>query len=433
MYKDLLNKNESIAVIGLGYVGLPLAVLFSKKYNVIGFDVDERKITAYNNGIDVTCELPKDTLANSSIHFTSDEEDLKSASFFVVAVPTPINDEDYPDFKYVISASETIGRNLKKGSIVVYESTVYPGVTEDLCVPILEKSSGLKCIDDFKVGYSPERISPGDEHNRIENITKIVSGIDEEALETISEVYNSVLNNGIYKADSIKIAEAAKVVENITRDVNIALVNEFSMIFNNMGINTSDVIEAAGTKWNFQKYYPGLVGGHCISVDPYYLLYKSKKLGFNPKLMETSREINENLSDFIVKNIIYLMIENQVNVKGSEILVLGVTFKENCNDIRNSKITKVISELNDLNIKTDVYDPYANKEDVKQVYGIDLVDDYDNKKYDAILIGVAHNQFKDIDFDKITALSKNKPIIIDLKSILSKEIQKNDEISYWSL
>ncbi|WP_405268171.1 nucleotide sugar dehydrogenase [Methanobrevibacter sp.] len=432
MYNDLLNKTKSIAVIGLGYVGLPLAVLFSKKYDVIGFDVDEKKITAYNNGIDVTCELPEKTLENSDIHFTSNEEDLRDASFFVVAVPTPINDEDYPDFKYVISASETVGRNLKKGSIVVYESTVYPGVTEDLCVPILEESSGLKCIDDFKVGYSPERISPGDTHNRIENITKIVSGIDAESLEIISEVYDSVLNNGIYKADTIKIAEAAKVVENITRDVNIALVNEFSMIFNNMGINTSDVIEAAGTKWNFQKYYPGLVGGHCISVDPYYLLYKSKKLGFNPKLMETSREINENLSDFIVKNILYLMIENQVNVKGSEVLVLGVTFKENCNDIRNSKITKVISELSDLNINVDVYDPYANKEDVKHVYGIDLIENCD-KKYDAIIIGVAHNQFKDIDINKINELSKDKPIVIDLKSILTKDIQKNDEISYWSL
>lgn len=432
MYENLLNKNDSIAVIGLGYVGLPLAVLFSKKYNVIGFDVDERKINFYKNGVDVTCELPEKTLENSNIQFTSNEDDLKNASFFVVAVPTPINDEDYPDFRYVISASETVGRNLKKGSIVVYESTVYPGVTEDLCVPILEESSNLKCIEDFKVGYSPERISPGDEHNRIENITKIVSGIDDESLETISKVYDSVLNNGIYKADSIKIAEAAKVVENITRDVNIALVNEFSMIFNNMDINTADVIEAAGTKWNFQKYFPGLVGGHCISVDPYYLLYKSKKLGFSPKLMETSREINENLSDFIVKNIVYLMIENQVNVKGSDVLVLGVTFKENCNDIRNSKITKVINELNNLNVNTHVYDPFANKEDVKKVYDIDLVDSYDGK-YDAIIIGVAHNQFKDIGIDEINELSKDKPIVIDLKSILGKDIQKNEDISYWSL
>ncbi|WP_296808287.1 nucleotide sugar dehydrogenase [uncultured Methanobrevibacter sp.] len=433
MYEDLLNKNKTIAIIGLGYVGLPLAVLFSKKFNVIGFDVDTKKIECYKNGQDITCELPKNTLKNSKIKFSDDENELKNASFYIIAVPTPINNEDNPDFKYIISASEIVGKYIKKNDIIVYESTVYPGVTEDLCIPIIEKISGLKCIEDFKVGYSPERINPGDKNNKIQDITKIVSGIDEESLDIISKTYDSVLNNGIYKAESIKIAEAAKIVENITRDVNIALVNEFSMIFNKMNINTTDVIEAAGTKWNFQKYFPGLVGGHCISVDPYYLLYKSKKLNFYPKLMEISREINENLSNFIVKNIIQIMIKNNIQIKNANILILGVTFKENCNDIRNSKIIKVINELNnEYCINTHIYDPFANVDDVKQTYGIDLIDKCDGK-YDVIIIAVAHNPFKDLTLNKLEKLSNNNPIIIDLKSVLSKEIQKSEKISYWSL
>lgn len=432
MFSELLSGDKSIAVVGLGYVGLPLAVLFSKTYNVIGFDVDEKKIGLYKDGIDVTCELPEDCLKNSNIHFTSDEEDLKKASFFVVAVPTPINDEHDPDFRFILSASETVGRNIGKGDIIVYESTVYPGVTDELCVPILEKFSGLECGVDFKVGYSPERISPGDKHNKVEDITKIVSGIDEDSLDIISNVYDTVLNNGVYKAETIKIAEAAKVVENITRDVNIALVNEFAMIFNKMGINTIDVIEAAGTKWNFQKYFPGLVGGHCISVDPYYLLYKSEKLGLNPKLMRISREINESLSDFIVKNILYLMVKEDILIKNSDILVLGVTFKENCNDIRNSKIVNVIKELEDISINTHVFDPHADKNIVKQFYDINLMKDYKGK-YDVIILGVAHDEFKDITLNEIFELSKNKPIIIDLKSILPKPIQKCEDINYWSL
>ena len=432
MFDDLVAKKKKIAVVGLGYVGLPLAVLFSKKYDVIGFDVEKKKIELYKKGIDVTCELPSSTLDNTNIYFTDDEKELNEASFFVVAVPTPINDEENPDFRFVFSASETVGRNMSKGSIIVYESTVYPGVTEELCVPILEEKSGLKCGTDFKVGYSPERINPGDKKNRIETITKIVSGMDDSSLEIISKVYNNVLCNGVYEAESIKVAEAAKIVENITRDVNIALVNEFSMIFNEMGINTVDVIEAAGTKWNFQKYYPGLVGGHCISVDPYYLLYKSKKLDLNPKLMEISREINENLSDFIIKNILYKMIENNVCIKNSNILVLGVTFKENCNDIRNSKITKVIKELNKLDINTTVYDPHADKDLVKAYYDIDLSDDYSGK-FDTIIFAVAHDEFKSIDLNEIKDLSVGKPIIFDLKSILGKDIKNYEELSYWSL
>ena len=432
MFEELCSKNKTVAIVGLGYVGLPLAVLFSKKYDVIGFDIDDEKIELYKRGIDMTCELPEGSLENSSIRFTSDENDLKSASFIIVSVPTPINDNNNPDFRFVISASEVVGRNLQKDSIVVYESTVYPGVTEDLCIPILENESNLKCIDDFKVGYSPERINPGDKKNKVENITKIVSGIDDESLDVISKVYDNVLNNGVYEADSIKVAEAAKIVENITRDVNIALVNEFAMIFDNMGINTVDVIEAAGTKWNFQKYYPGLVGGHCIGIDPYYLLYKSKKLNFNPKLIEVSREINENLSDFIIKNIIYQMIENDVVVKKSKVLVLGITFKENCNDIRNSKIINVINELDKLGIDITVSDYFADENQVKKIYGIDLKNDYDGQ-YDAVIIAVAHDRYKEITYEQLVNLSKNKPIVIDLKSILSEDIRKNENISYWSL
>ena len=432
MFEELCSKNKTVAIVGLGYVGLPLAVLFSKKYDVIGFDIDDEKIELYKRGIDMTCELPEGSLENSSIRFTSDENDLKSASFIIVSVPTPINDNNNPDFRFVISASEVVGRNLQKDSIVVYESTVYPGVTEDLCIPILENESNLKCIDDFKVGYSPERINPGDKKNKVENITKIVSGIDDEALDVISKVYDNVLNNGVYEADSIKVAEAAKIVENITRDVNIALVNEFAMIFDKMGINTVDVIEAAGTKWNFQKYYPGLVGGHCIGIDPYYLLYKSKKLNFNPKLIEVSREINENLSDFIIKNIIYQMIENDVVVKKSKVLVLGITFKENCNDIRNSKIINVINELDKLGIDITVSDYFADENQVKKIYGIDLKNDYDGQ-YDAVIIAVAHDRYKEITYEQLVNLSKNKPIVIDLKSILSEDIRKNENISYWSL
>lgn len=432
MIDELFNKTKKIGIVGLGYVGLPLAVLFSNKFNVIGFDIDQNKISSYKKGIDVTCELPKDSLKNSSIEFTSNEDDLKNASFIIISVPTPITDNEHPDFKFIISASEVVGRNMKKDSIVVYESTVYPGITEDLCVPILERESGLKCGEDFKVGYSPERINPGDKNNKLEDITKIVSGIDEESLEMISKVYDSVLNNGVYEAESIKVAEAAKVIENITRDVNIALVNEFSMIFNKMGINTVDVIEAAGTKWNFQKYYPGLVGGHCISVDPYYLLYKSKKLNFDPELMEISRKINENVPEFIVKNIIVNLINNNILVKDSNILILGITFKENCNDIRNSKIVNVINELENYGVNLTVFDPIANRTQVKQVYNIDLVDNYEGK-YDSIVFAVAHDMFKNISLNEINNLSKDKPIIIDLKSILPKDIRYNENITYWSL
>jgi UDP-N-acetyl-D-galactosamine dehydrogenase len=430
MFNKLLLKEKKIAIVGLGYVGLPLANLFSKKYDVIGFDVNKEKIELYKQGIDITCELNENALNDSNIYFTNDETDLKDASFFVVAVPTPINEDKNPDFKYIVSATETIARNITKNSIVVYESTVYPGVTEDLCVPIIEKFSGLKCGIDFKVGYSPERINPGDKNNPIESITKIVSGMDDYSLKIISNVYDTVLDNGVHEAPSIKVAEAAKVVENVTRDVNIALVNELSMIFNNMGINTLDVIEAAGTKWNFQKYYPGLVGGHCIGIDPYYLIFKSKKLKFNPKLMEISREINESLKDFIVKNIIYMMIKNDVPIKNSNILVLGVTFKENCNDIRNSKIVDVLNELELIGVNLTIYDPYADKNEVKREYDIDLVNEY-NGKYDVILFAVAHDEFKEISLDDLNKLSKKEPIIIDLKSLCNDDIQNID--SYWSL
>ena len=432
LYEKLVAHEEKLSIVGLGYVGMPIAVAFAKKIDVVGFDLNARKIELYKSGIDPTHEVGDEEISKTTVEFTADETKLREAQFHIVAVPTPVNDDHTPDLSPVEGASTILGRNLSKGSVVVFESTVYPGVTEDLCIPILENESNLKCIDDFKVGYSPERINPGDKKNKVENITKIVSGIDDEALDVISKVYDNVLNNGVYEADSIKIAEAAKIVENITRDVNIALVNEFAMIFDKMGINTVDVIEAAGTKWNFQKYYPGLVGGHCIGIDPYYLLYKSKKLNFNPKLIEVSREINENLSDFIIKNIIYQMIENDVVVKKSKVLVLGITFKENCNDIRNSKIINVINELDKLGIDITVSDYFADEKKKKKIYGIDLKNDYDGQ-YDAVIIEVAHDRYKEITYEQLVNLSKNKPIVIDLKSILSEDIRKNENISYWSL
>ncbi|MDO5851568.1 MAG: nucleotide sugar dehydrogenase [Methanobacteriaceae archaeon] len=432
MYNELINKEKSIAIVGLGYVGLPLAVLFSKKYNVIGFDVNKEKIELYKKGIDATCELPKGSLKESNIKFTSNEKDLRDASFFVVAVPTPITEENDPDFIYITSATKTIGRNLTKGSIVVYESTVYPGVTEDICVPILEKESNLIYGSEFKVGYSPERINPGDKNNKLEDIIKIVSGMDNESLDIIANVYDTILNNGVYRAESIKVAEAAKVVENTQRDINIALVNELAMIFHNMGINTTQVIEAAGTKWNFAKYYPGLVGGHCISIDPYYLVYKSKKLKFDPQLMQIGRKVNESLGDFIVNNIIYMMIDKDMLIKSSNILVLGVTFKENCNDIRNSKVIPIIQKLNELGINVTVYDPMADKDSVKKEYNIDLVNDYSGN-YDVVLFAVAHDEFKEFSLDNTKKLIHENSIIVDLKSILNKEIQNYEKIKYWTL
>jgi len=433
MYEDLINGKKTIAVIGLGYVGLPLAVAFSKKLNVIGFDIDQKKINDYLNGIDATGEVGSDALKNSDIKFTSDEKDLKNAAFFIIAVPTPINPDKMPDFSYITSASELVGRSINKNAVVVYESTVYPGVTEDMCVPILEKESGLKCGSEFKVGYSPERINPGDKENTLENIVKIVSGMDEDSLDIISAVYELIIEVGVYRAESIKVAEAAKVVENTQRDINIAFMNELAMIFNRMDIDTHAVLKAASTKWNFINFTPGLVGGHCIGVDPYYFIYKAKDLGYHSQLISAGRKINDNTGRFIGNNIIKTMIHAEKKIKNSNVLILGITFKENCADARNTKVMDIIETLQDVGIQITVADPVAVKEDVLKEHDIHLKDGYGHDKYDAIVLAVAHDQFKHISLSKIKEISSGYPILIDIKGIFDKEAVSKEEIIYWSL
>jgi UDP-N-acetyl-D-glucosamine/UDP-N-acetyl-D-galactosamine dehydrogenase len=375
IYKKLVEKTTSLAVVGLGYVGLPLAYGFSQKINTIGFDISKFKIELYKRGIDVTKEIGDILLKKSKIHFTFDENDLKKSSFIVVAVPTPINEDKTPDLSPIIGASKTVGRNLTKGSIVVYESTVYPGVTEDICVPILEKESGLKCGIDFKVGYSPERINPGDHQHRLHNITKIVSGMDAESLEEIANVYKLVVTEAdVYKAQSIKVAEAAKVIENSQRDINIAFMNELSIIFHKMGIDTQEVLKAAGTKWNFLKFYPGLVGGHCIGVDPYYLTYKSSMLGYESQVILAGRRINDSVGKYVAENIIKSLIKANKVVNNAKVGILGFTFKEDCQDTRNTKVMDIIKELREYNIEPIVVDPIADKEEAKHEYHLDLVE-----------------------------------------------------------
>ena len=355
-----------------------------------------------------------------------------NANFIIVTVPTPIKEDNIPDLSFIKSSTETVARNMPKDSIVVYESTVYPGVTEDVCIPILEKGSGFKCGEEFKVGYSPERVNPGKNNKRIEEITKIVSGMDEDSLEVIANVYDAVLNNGIYKAKSIKIAEAAKVTENIQRDVNIALVNELAKIYNSMGINVNDVIEAAGTKWNFVKYQPGLVGGHCIGIDPYYLIYEADKCNCDTDLMKTSRKINESMIDYVHDNIVDILAENNVDIDGSDILVCGVTFKENCNDIRNSKIIEIIQKLRESGANVVLNDPNAIPEELERVHGLTLSENYESK-FDAIVIGVAHSEYKDLGVDDLKDISKNDIILFDLKETIRDEFENRDNVVYWSL
>lgn len=432
MFKELANKNKKIAVVGLGYVGLPLIKLLSKKFDVIGFDVDKNKIDSYKQGIDVTCSSEEDPLSDYDIEFTSDETKLSEANFIIVTVPTPVKQNQVPDLSYVESATETVAKNLKPNSIIVYESTVYPGVTEEVCVPIIERISGFKCGEDFCVGYSPERVNPGKNNEKLENINKIVSGMNKKSLDIIYNVYDSILNADVYKAQTIKVAEAAKVTENIQRDVNIALINELSIIYNNMGIKTQDVIDAAGTKWNFVKYTPGLVGGHCIGIDPYYLIYKSQLMGYNPRLINESRNVNENMIEYIFNNIVLSLIKNKVEVKNSEVLLCGVTFKENCNDLRNSKIIEVIEKLKELDVNITIYDPNITNKELKDMYGLELTETLTGK-YDAIVIATPHSQFKEFTYEQLKDLSKNKLICIDLKEILRDKLENNEDVSYWSL
>lgn len=435
MFTKIENKEEKISVIGLGYVGLPLAIEFAKKFEVIGFDINKKKLEKYRSGIDVTNEVGDVELRNSKIFFTDDECKLRDCKFHIIAVPTPINSDKTPDLNPVINASKTLGRNLIKGSIVVYESTVYPGTTEEICIPVLERESGLKLGNDFKVGYSPERINPGDKVNTLTKIVKVVSGSDEEALKIIVQVYESIINAGVYIAESIKIAEAAKVIENSQRDINIAFMNELSMVFNKMDIDTRAVLEASGTKWNFIKFTPGLVGGHCIGVDPYYFVYKAEQLGYHSQIILAGRKINDNMGEYIANNIIKKLIKAGQPVKGAKVAILGVAFKENCSDVRNSKVIDIVKELQEFDINVVVYDPIVKKHDVWDEYKINLVDKDELKNLHCVVLAVAHDIFiesYDIDFyDSVYATDKK--VFIDIKSIMNKKEMINRGYAYWSL
>lgn len=442
------KKNKVLSVIGLGYVGLPLAVAFSKKLSVVGFDINKEKIETYKSGIDPTNEVGDEEVKNSSVYFTNDEANLKDCNFHIVAVPTPTNDDKTPDLRPVIGASKVLGRNLSKGSIIVYESTVYPGVTEEICVPILEKESGLKYGQDFKVGYSPERINPGDKVHRLENIVKIVSGMDKETLDTVAKVYELVIEAGVYRAESIKVAEAAKLIENCQRDVMISFVNELSMIFNKMNIDTKAVIEAAGSKWNFIKMNPGLVGGHCIGVDPYYLIHRAKEMGIESKVISSSREINDGMAEYVAENTIKSLIKANKKVKGSKVAILGVTFKEDCPDTRNTKVIDIIESLKEYEVNVVVSDPVADEKELREEYGIELIDFNEINSVDAIILAVSHREYREMsidDFNKLfdtdslidevaaTQDENEKKVLIDIKGILDKDSVSNSEFVYWRL
>ena len=437
MLEDLINGKEKLAVVGMGYVGLPLAIAFSEKdFNVIGFDINQSKIEKYLNGEDPTNEVGDERIKNSkNIEFTSDETKLKEAKFIIVAVPTPVLENKMPDLRPLEGASTVIGRNLSKGTIVVYESTVYPGATEEVCLPILEKESGLKCGVDFKIGYSPERINPADKVNTLTKIMKITSGMDKESSDIIAGVYSQVITAGIHRASSIKVAEAAKVIENSQRDINIAFVNELSLIFDRIGIDTLEVLEAAGTKWNFLPYRPGLVGGHCIGVDPYYLANKASELGYHAQVILAGRRINDNMAKFVAEKTIKKLINGNIRVKGADILVMGLTFKENCPDLRNSKVNDIIKELREYGANVHVIDPMAPKEEALEEYGIILEDESCIKNMDAVVVAVGHKEYRDMkpaDLRKYFNPVYAKPLLIDVKSIFDKA-EAEKEYDYWRL
>lgn len=438
LYEKLINREANLAVVGLGYVGLPIAVAFAEKVNTMGFDINEEKIADYQNGIDPTQEVGDEKIKNTKLRFTTTEADLQQASFIIVAVPTPVNGDETPDLNPVVGASKIVGRNLSKGSIVVFESTVYPGVTEDICIPILEKESGLRCGEDFKIGYSPERINPGDKVHRLENITKIVSGMDADTLEEIAAVYELIIEAGVYKAESIKVAEAAKLVENSQRDINIAFMNEFAIVCELMGINTKSVIDAMNTKWNALGFYPGLVGGHCIGIDPYYFIYKAKMLGYHSQIIAAGRKINNSMGSFVADAVIKSLIQADQNVRHAKIYVFGITFKEDCPDIRNSRAFDVLKRLAEYGIQTKVVDPVADKKEEKREFGIDLVDMEEVHEADCLIFLVAHKQFKDLQPAEIDALynqqlANNQRVIIDVKSIFEANTFKNKGYIYWNL
>ncbi|MEC2159786.1 nucleotide sugar dehydrogenase [Virgibacillus halodenitrificans] len=458
LYEKLVNKEEKISLVGLGYVGMPIAVAFAKKVNVIGFDVNKPKIELYKNGIDPTKEVGNEVIKNTTVEFTSDEAILREAKFHIVAVPTPVKDDHTPDLTPVESASRTLGRNLTKGSIVVFESTVYPGVTEDICVPILEKESGLICGVDFKVGYSPERINPGDKVHRLETIIKVVAGQDEETLDTVAKVYELVVEAGVHKAASIKVAEAAKVIENSQRDINIAFMNELSIIFNKMGIDTKAVLEAAGTKWNFLKFSPGLVGGHCIGVDPYYLTYKAEQMGYHSQIILSGRKINDDMGKYVAESTVKKMIKANKQINGARVAIFGVTFKENCPDVRNTKVVDVIKELEEYGVDVKVVDPQADKEDLWHEYRINLCEIEDIKEMDAVIFAVPHDEFKAIQLEDVKAMfgiteylnleamkevaatseldienNRKDCVLVDLKGMFNRKEAEETGFVYWRL
>lgn len=435
LYERIVNKEEKISLVGLGYVGMPIAVAFAKKVDVIGYDLNAAKIELYKSGIDPTNEVGNEAIKNAKVDFTSDETRLREAKFHIVAVPTPVNDDHTPDLTPVEGASRILGRNLTKGSIVVFESTVYPGVTEDVCVPILEKESGLKCGVDFKIGYSPERINPGDKVHRLETIKKIVSGMDAETLDEVAHIYELVVEAGVHRAESIKVAEAAKVIENSQRDINIAFMNELSIIFNKMGIDTKSVLEAAGTKWNFLKFQPGLVGGHCIGVDPYYLTYKAEQLGYHSQIILSGRRINDDMGKYCAENLVKQLIKADRPVKNAKVAILGFTFKENCPDTRNTKIIDIYNELKEYGITAVIADPNADADEAKRLYSVEFVSFDSIRDMDAVILAVAHEQFKALQMEQIDALyaADAKKVLLDLKGLLDRKAYEAAGYYYWRL
>ena len=428
MFSKIVKKESTVALIGLGYVGLPIALAFAKKVKVIGFDINEKRVGLMKKGIDPSFELSKDDFKNSDIRFTHQIEDIKKANFFIVAVPTPIDEHNLPDLSPLINASITVGKVLKKGDYVVYESTVYPGCTEEDCIPDLEKHSGLKFIKDFKVGYSPERINPGDKEHTITKILKIVSGCDKESLDNIAKIYEIIVEPGTHKASSIKVAEAAKIIENTQRDVNIALMNELSIIFNKMNINTYDVLAAAGTKWNFLKFFPGLVGGHCIGVDPYYLTHKAESLGYHARVINSGRYVNDSMGFYVAKTTVKKIIAAGKNISKSKVLIMGATFKEDVSDIRNSKVSDIVKELKSFGVKVEIVDPHAKNEELKHEYGFGL--SKLGKGYDGVIVAVNHQEYKKLDEKYFKSILSNKGVLVDVKGIYRNHIKG---ITYWSL
>ena len=434
LYEQLVNRQEKLSLIGLGYVGMPIAVAFAEKVDVIGFDLNANKINLYKNGIDSTHEVGDEVIKNTSVEFTAVDSRLRQAKFHIVAVPTPVNDDHTPDLTPIEGASRILGRNLTKGSVVVFESTVYPGVTEEVCVPLLEQESGFKCGVDFKVGYSPERINPGDKIHRLNTITKIVSGMDDETLDTVAKVYELVVDAGVHRAESIKVAEAAKVIENSQRDINIAFMNELSIIFNKMGIDTQAVLKAAGTKWNFLPFYPGLVGGHCIGVDPYYLTYKAEELGYHSQIILSGRRINDDMGKYVAENLVKQLISADKHIKEAKVAILGFTFKENCPDTRNTKIIDIVNELKEYGINPLIADPQADADEAKRLYGVEFTDINDIDDMDAVILAVAHEQFANLtiqDMDKLYRTGKK--VFLDIKGLLNRKEYEAAGYKYWRL